>query len=86
VNTLSAAKARSEFSRLLERTARRKERVTITRRGKEMAALVPMRDLRLLEQKIEEEEDRIDRQEVRKAKAEGGVVPYESVRQELGLA
>ena len=86
MTTLSASQARSHFGSLLRRTARRKQRVILTSRGRELAAVVPIEDLRLIERLAEEEEDRIDRAEARKAKAEPGTIPYEQVRKELGLA
>jgi antitoxin Phd len=57
--------------------------------GKPMAAIISVTDLRLLEQYMEELEDRIDIEEAQKALAEiekEGTVPYEQVRRELGLA
>ena len=86
MTTLSASQARSQLGSLLERTARRKQRVILTRRGRQLAAVVPLEDLRLIERLSEEEEDRIDREEARKAKAEPGRIPYAQVRKELGLA
>lgn len=54
--------------------------------GKPIAALISIQDLRILEQRIEELEDRIDLAEMAKVKAESeGTVPYEEVRKELGL-
>ncbi|MCY3023805.1 MAG: type II toxin-antitoxin system prevent-host-death family antitoxin [Planctomycetota bacterium] len=86
MTTLSASQARSQFGRLLRRAARRKQRVVLTSRGKEMAAMVPMEDLRLIERLAEEEEDRIDREEARKAKWEPGPNgKWEDLRKELGL-
>ena len=56
--------------------------------GKPLAALVSIRDLKLLEKYIEELEDRIDLQAADEALREverDGTVPWETVRQELGL-
>lgn len=79
-------KARAEFGSVVNRVAFGHERIVLERRGKPMAALIPMEDLRLLERLIEEEEDRIDVEEARKALAEAGPdIPYEQVRKELGL-
>ena len=56
--------------------------------GKPVAALVSVRDLRLLEQYIEKLEDQIDREEAEKALREieqEGTTPWETVKRELGL-
>ena len=54
--------------------------------GKPVAALVSVRDLRLLEQYIEKLEDQVDREEVEKVLAEpSDRIPYEEFRKELDL-
>lgn len=56
----------------------------IRKRGRPVAALVPVEDLTLLR----EIEDRIDLEDVRKALAEarGKFIPWETVKRELGLS
>ena len=49
MSTLSTVEARGNFSDLVNRSAYGKERVVLTRRGKGVAAVVPIEDLRLLE-------------------------------------
>ena len=64
------------------------EPVLLEHDGKPLAAIISVGDLRLLEQYIEELEDRIDREEAAKALEEiarEGTVPYDVVRRELGL-
>ena len=46
---LSCAEARNQFDDLLDRTVKHKERVLLTRRGKPVAALVPIGDVKFLE-------------------------------------
>ncbi len=53
---LPASKVREGFADTINRAAYAKERVVVRRRGKEVAAVVPIEDLRLLE----ELEDRVD--------------------------
>ena len=77
---------RDEFSDTLNRVAYRGERIVLRRRGKDLAAIVPLEDLAL----IERLEDEIDVREARKALAEmkrkgQKPIPYEKVRRELGL-
>ena len=66
--TLSTVKAREGFSETVNRSAYGKERIILTRRGKGIAAVVPIEDLELLERL----EDEIDIREARKAMKEGG--------------
>lgn len=63
---LQASKARQGFADTINRVAYGKERVVLRRRGKDVAAVVPIHDLRLLE----ELEDRIDLIDARAALAE----------------
>lgn len=82
--TEPASKARERFADILNRAAYGKERVVIERRGKRLAAVVPVEDLDLLE----EMEDRRDSEEVAKALEEmkrnkERLVPWKEVRKRL---
>lgn len=88
--TVTTTEARDQFAELLNRAAYGGERVVLTRRGKELAALISIEDLRLLERLIEEVEDRIDVEEARKALAEMEAtgeepIPAEELWKRLGL-
>ncbi|MBI2368711.1 MAG: type II toxin-antitoxin system prevent-host-death family antitoxin [Deltaproteobacteria bacterium] len=79
---LNATKVRNDFADTLNRVAYRGERIILHRRGKDVAALIPIEDLKLLE----ELEDRLDAEAARKALAESDErIPYEEVRRKLGL-
>lgn len=81
---VSAAEARNEFSEILNRASFGKERIVLTRRGKDLAAIVPIEDLELLERL----EDRIDLEDARAALAEvreSGTVTWEKLKSDLGL-
>ncbi len=81
---MNATEARDAFGETLNRVAYGKERVVLSRRGKPLAALVPLEDLALLEQL----EDRLDLEEARKALADPQNrerIPWEGVKAELGL-
>jgi prevent-host-death family protein len=81
---ISTVKAREQLSTVINRAAFGKERVVLTRRGKEVAAVVPIEDVKLLE----ELEDRIDLEEARAALAEAkskGTIPWEKIKADLGL-
>lgn len=62
MTTITTVKAREAFSEVLNRTAFGKERIVLTRRGKGVAAIVPLEDLAL----VEAAEDRLDAEEIRR--------------------
>ena len=81
---LPSSKAREGFADTINRVAFGKERVVLRRRGKEVAAVVSMEDLRLLE----DLEDRIDLVDARAALAETkkkGAKSLDAIIKELGL-
>jgi prevent-host-death family protein len=67
---MAASAAREEFAEVLNRVAYGKERIVLHRHGKPLVAIIPVEDLQLLERLIEEEEDRIDVEEVRRILAD----------------
>ncbi len=83
---ISVTKARALIADIVNKVAFGKERVILDRAGKDVAAVISIEDLRLLERLVEEEEDRMDAEEAKKAIADAGeAIPYEDVRKELGL-
>ena len=64
---LNISKAREEFPEIVNRAAYGNERTIVSRRGKDLAAVIPMDDLRLLERLAQEEMDRIDIEDARAA-------------------
>ena len=84
MDRINATEARDNLADVLNRVAYGKDRVLITRRGKDLVALVPIEDLAL----IERLEDEIDVREAKKALADArkhGTIPWEQARKELGL-
>ncbi len=84
MDRINATEARDNLADILNRVAYGKDRVLITRRGKDLVALVPIEDLAL----IERLEDEIDVQEAKKALADArkhGTIPWEQAKKELGL-
>lgn len=49
MSRISTAEAREHFSEIINRAIYAKERILLTRRGKEVAAIIPLEDLKLLE-------------------------------------
>jgi len=84
---LSISKAREEFPEVLNRAAYGKERTIVSRRGKDLAAVIPIEDLRLLERLAREEVERLDIEDARAALQEAkekGTIPLRELMQELG--
>ena len=83
---LNASDARKDFADILNRVAFGGERIVLHRRGKDVAAMISVEELRLLERLLEEYEDREDVKAAREALAESDErISYEEVRRELGL-
>lgn len=84
VSAVTVADARSGLAELLNRVAYGKERLVITRHGREIAAIVPIEDLRFA--------DRLRKFVARKDVARalddldaGRSAPWTKLREELGL-
>ena len=82
--SVSTVKARNQFSDLINRVAYGKERVILSRRGRALAGIVPLEDMRLLEQ-LEDHLDLDDARAALKEAAEKGTVSWASLKAELGL-
>jgi prevent-host-death family protein len=83
---LNVVELRQSLAEILNRAEYQGERIIIHRRGKDVAAIVPLEDLKLLERLIEEVEDRLDVEAARVSMAESeGRIPYAEVRRRLGL-
>ena len=83
-DTLNSTDARERLADVLNRVAYAGDRVRITRRGKAVAAVVPIEDL----ESIERLENEIDIREAEKALREAkkkGTIPLDIIREELGL-
>lgn len=83
---LAVTKAREELAEMLNRVAYGRERVILERRGRSVAALVPIEDLELLEML----EDRLDLEAAKRALAEAKAkgekpIPWKTVKKNLGL-
>lgn len=84
---LNVSKARAEFPELVNRAAYGRERTILSRRGKDLAAVIPIDDLHLLERLAREEMDRIDLEDARAALKEAkrkGTTPLRDLMRELG--
>ncbi len=85
---LNVSKAREELPEVVNRAAYGHERTILSRRGKDLAAVVSIDDLRLLERLAQEEMDRADLADARAALREArkkGTIPLEKAKKRLGL-
>jgi prevent-host-death family protein len=83
---LAAGKVRQEFAEIVNRVAYGRERVVVRRRGKDLAAMIPVEDLMLLE----ELEDQLDLEEAEKVLANAKArhekpIPWDKAKKKLGL-
>jgi prevent-host-death family protein len=78
---LSTHDVRSNLSEVLDQVRTRRERILVQRNGRDVAALIPIADLKLLERL----EDGADIREARRALAEEERIPWGKVKSRLGL-
>lgn len=81
---IPTAEVREKLADLVNRAAYTKERLVITRRGKEVAALIPLEDLHLLE----DLEKMVDLEDARAALDEAkrdGTVSWDDFKKAVGL-
>ena len=83
-DTLTTRHASAHLDELVDRAARGKERLVLTRRGKPLAAIVPMEDIRRL-QELEDAEDLADAQAALKETEEKGTVSWSELKKTCGL-
>lgn len=79
---IPTAKARNQFSDLINRAAYGKECIALTRRGKRLVAIVPIEDIELLEE-IENREDLEDARNALVEVRQRGTVPWEKIKARL---
>lgn len=78
---MSTTRARGELSDVINRVVYQGERIVLERRGRDVVALVPLEDLRLLE----DLEDRMDLEEAKRRLKEPGRTSWKEVKRRLGL-
>lgn len=81
--SINIAEAKEEFSELINRVAHSKERIIITRRDKDVAAIIPLEDLQLL-QHSQNKSDLLDATEALKEVRQQGSITLEELKDNLG--
>jgi prevent-host-death family protein len=82
--TVSTVLARNEFSTILNRAAFGKERVILARRGKAIAAVVPVEDVKLL-RALEDRADLADAIAAEREALEKGTTSLADLKRDLAL-
>lgn len=80
--SINTVEAKEEFSELINRVSHNKERIVLTRRGKEIAAIVPYEDLHW----VLEAQNKADLQEATDALKEArdeGTITLEELKEEI---
>lgn len=85
--SITAAKARENFAEVINQVAYGKERMVLTRRGRELVAVVPIEDLKALqalEDQIDLEEGKARLADIKEGREQ--TVPWEDVQKKLAAA
>ncbi|MCC2666159.1 MAG: hypothetical protein K0R24_70 [Gammaproteobacteria bacterium] len=84
ITVLNTADAKEQFTDLINRVVHSKQRVILTRRGKEIAAIIPVGDLALL-QEIQDRHDLRDAINVLKEVRSVGTMTLDQLREDIGV-
>lgn len=82
ITLLSTIEAKEQFADLVNRVVHGKERIILTRRGKEIAALIPVEDLKTLQQS-QDKYDLHDAINALKEARHNGTIPLEQLKEEV---
>ncbi len=82
--TFTTVEAQKQISEVINRAAYGKERVILTKRGKPVVAVVPIEDVETLEA-FEDRLDIVEAHMVLAGAQKEGTVPFNGVKEKLGL-
>jgi prevent-host-death family protein len=82
-SSINTVDAKEEFSELINRVAHNKEHIILTRRGKDIAAIVPYEHY-LLIQDIQNKNDLEDATNALKEARSGGTITLEELKEQTG--
>ena len=83
MSTMTAVKVRDNFSEVVARAAYGKERIYITKNGKNLAVLIPVEDMALLEE-LEDRLDAADADRILDKTKSTDLVPFEEYLRKRG--
>jgi prevent-host-death family protein len=81
--SINTAEAKETFSEIINRVSHHKERIILTRRGKEIAVIIPIEDLALL-QTSQDKSDLNDAIEALKETRQHGAISLDELREQIG--
>lgn len=84
MGNVNVSEARNELSEIVNQAVYAHKRTVLARRGKDVAAVIPIEDLRLLERLAKAEMDRQDLADAKAALAAGEFTPIEDFAAEMG--
>jgi prevent-host-death family protein len=84
ITVLNTVDAKEQFTDLVNRVVHSKERVILTRRGQEIAAIIPLEDLTLL-QEAQERHDLREAIDALKEIRSVGTKSLDELREEIGV-
>ena len=82
---ISTAQARNHFSDVINRAAYGKERIRLTRRGKDIVGIVPVEDVDLLERLEDKLDIKLADNVKKRIKAGESTIPLEEVARAWGV-
>jgi prevent-host-death family protein len=83
VTTMNTADAKEQFTDLINRVSHDKERIILTRRGKDVAAIIPLEDFKLL-QDSQDKNDLRDAIDALKEARSIGAINLEQLKESIG--
>ena len=81
--SMNTIEAKEQFTDLVNRVAHQKERIILTRRGKEIAAIIPIEDLTLLSASQDKQDLHEAIDSLKEARSEG-TLTLEQSQEDLG--
>lgn len=81
--SINTADAKEEFTEIVNRVAHNNERIILTRRDKEIAALIPIEDLKFLEE-LQNKSDLEEAAAALKEARSKGIISLEELKAEIG--
>ena len=81
-NSINTADAKDAFTELMNRVSHNKERIVLTRRGKEIAAIIPIEDLHQLEASQNKHDLRDAADALKEARIDGAIT-LDALKEEL---
>lgn len=85
ITIMNTADAKEQFTDLINRVVHSKERIILTRRGKEIAAIIPLEDLQVL-QESQDRQDLRDAIDALKEARDVGAMTLEQLKEEIGAS